>query len=253
MRRLIGLAALLTFGVVVVTQALSYSFWHDMDGGYDRSIVIAGVLIPTLTCFPISMVLLLQRDRLALALDQLNTAHRLLHERSLRDPMTGLLHRQAFLDHLQERRATCPNGAFLLVDIDHFKAINDVHGHAAGDQALLLLAAALRTATRSGDLVARFGGEEFCIFSPVSVAGEGKRLAEHVRAAIEALVFAPRGQALRLTASIGVAEAASTEPSCTAIARADNALYAAKRQGRNRVVADDAEPSAPSLPRSRAA
>ncbi len=234
MGRIISLAALLTLAVIAVTQVASFATWGGMDGGYELSIVVAGILIPLATCFPISTVLLLQRRRLADALASLELAHVRLQERSSRDPMTGLLHRQAFF----EQTATLGHaaGAFLMIDVDHFKAINDTSGHASGDDALRLIAAALAEAARDGAIVSRFGGEEFCAFLPGAGTREGEKLAEQIRRRIGKLEFAPGGTRRRLTVSIGVASSVPGGTAEAAIGEADAALYQAKRDGRNRVV-----------------
>ncbi len=126
-----------------------------------------------------------------------------------------------------------------MVDIDHFKAVNDTHGHAAGDEVLRELAARLRRFTRSSDLTARLGGEEFVVVMPDTalavanlVAGRvGRQLAE----APVATGFVDGG--LPLTVSIGVAAIEGDADSCEVLLkRADDALYEAKREGRNRVV-----------------
>jgi diguanylate cyclase (GGDEF)-like protein len=232
--RIILPAALITLAVIAITQAVSYATWGGMDGGYELSIVVAGTLIPISTCFPISMFLLLQRRKLADALARLELAHQRLRERSSRDQMTGLLHRQAFFEHLATLGS--PAGAFLMIDVDHFKSINDTSGHAAGDDALRLIAGALGEAEGDGSIVARFGGEEFCAFLPHASAFEGENLAEKIRRRIGKLDFAAKGNPRRLTVSIGVASSLRGSDAETAIGEADAALYKAKAQGRNRVV-----------------
>jgi diguanylate cyclase (GGDEF)-like protein len=234
MKHVVGMAALLTLAVIALTQAVCYAVWGGSEEVYDLSIVATGVLIPLVTCFPISIVLLRQRGQIARTLSELEQAHRDLREASSRDPMTGLLHRQAFFERLTAH--VCGAGAFLMIDVDHFKSINDTSGHGAGDEALRLIAAALAEVAGHTNVVARFGGEEFCLFSPVPGAMEGHKLAERIRRRIGKLDFAPGGARRRLTVSIGVADAASFGDAQSAIGAADAALYEAKRQGRNRVV-----------------
>jgi len=231
--RIISLAALLTLAVIAITQIVSYATWGGMDGGYELSIVVAGTLIPLATCFPISMVLLTQRRRLTDALQSLELAHQQLQEHSSRDQMTGLLHRQAFFEHLATLGR--PEGAFLMIDVDHFKSINDTNGHAAGDNALRMVAVALAETERVGAIIARFGGEEFCAFLPHASAFDGEKLAEKIRRKIGKLDFAPKGNLRRLTVSIGVASSSAGRDAEGAIGEADAALYRAKAEGRNRV------------------
>lgn len=125
----------------------------------------------------------------------------------------------------------------LFVDMDHFKAINDKHGHACGDHCLRLVAATLRAALGEGDLLGRYGGEEFIAVLPGRGAAAARALGEQLRAAVEGLLIEWEGQVLRLTVSVGVATRLDSEVDPTdSIQRADKALYAAKREGRNRVL-----------------
>jgi two-component system chemotaxis response regulator CheY len=125
--------------------------------------------------------------------------------------------------------------AVVVVDIDHFKRINDTRGHAAGDQVIQDLASVLAASVRDGDVVVRLGGEEFLLLMTLTAAGDAVRLAEEVRARVEE-------QLRSVTVSIGVHEVVPDpdDPLPTALWRAldlaDRALYEAKRSGRNRVV-----------------
>lgn len=124
--------------------------------------------------------------------------------------------------------------SLLLMDVDHFKSINDSHGHQAGDTVLRELARLLRTQTRSADLLARWGGEEFAILAPETPAADAVTFAERIRASVAGHDFAPVG---RVTVSLGVAGIAEEDEGMRSLhARADRALYRAKRDGRNRVV-----------------
>ncbi len=234
MTRIIAQAALLTVAVIAVTQIASYAIWGGMDGGYELSIVLAGVLIPLSTCFPISLFLLLQRNRLADVLARLEAVHGELKERSSRDAMTGLLHRQAFFERLTSTAGEA--GVVLVIDVDHFKSVNDTHGHAAGDQALRSIAETLEKVTGASGAVARFGGEEFCVFLPIADEFEGLKLGEKIRRQVGRIEFSPEGVRRRLTVSVGVARHSSGDSVELAISAADAALYEAKRAGRNRVV-----------------
>ncbi|TAL90615.1 MAG: GGDEF domain-containing protein [Rhodanobacter sp.] len=161
-----------------------------------------------------------------------------LRERAETDGLTGLLLRNRFLDlgrialresHRQQRPASV-----LFLDADHFKRINDEYGHAAGDVALVALAARLHTQGRKGDLIGRIGGEEFAMLLPDVDRDQALIRAEHLRLAVRASHH-PGGH---LSASIGIATCA---PGCydsieTLLARADQAMRQAKRDGRDRVV-----------------
>ncbi|CAM5259560.1 GGDEF domain-containing protein [Rhodanobacter lindaniclasticus] len=163
---------------------------------------------------------------------------RLLRERAETDGLTGVLLRNRFLDlgraALHEAQQLRQPTAILFLDADHFKRINDEHGHAAGDAALVALAARLRTQGRRHDLIGRIGGEEFAMLLPGVDTEQALARAEQLRLAVAASHH-PGG---RLSASIGVA--VCTPGCCDSIesllARADHAMRQAKREGRDRVV-----------------
>lgn len=130
----------------------------------------------------------------------------------------------------------------LFIDLDHFKRINDMHGHAAGDDCLRRASAALREVLGANDLLGRYGGEEFMIVMPGATSDAARQMAEAIRSAIEGLRVEWQGAELSITASVGVATRAPHEQSqASTIERADKALYAAKRSGRNRVHVAPAE------------
>ncbi len=158
------------------------------------------------------------------------------------DGLTGLLNSRAYHDRCQERidwaqRSGQPY-AVLFVDLDHFKHINDQHGHDAGDRVLKTVAQVLAQTVRRTDVPGRIGGEEFSVFLPDTDEAGAVKLAEVLRQAIEDCQPDIGAQRLRVTASIGVATSHGSEPG-QALAgiqqRADQAMYAAKAQGRNRV------------------
>ena len=159
------------------------------------------------------------------------------------DALTGVANRRHILELLDAvllstRRRDTPV-AVLMVDIDHFKRINDDHGHLAGDRALVAAAAALRDCLRQGDLIGRYGGEEFLIILPGTLEENALEVAERCRRAIGALVIDANGVSLPLTASVGLACRACSHihDSDHVIHLADEAMYEAKKSGRNRVVA----------------
>ena len=165
------------------------------------------------------------------------------------DALTGLLNRTAFLARLHAevdgaRLAGRPL-ALALLDLDHFKAVNDTHGHPAGDRVLVEAARVLRAIGRAGDDVARVGGEEFAWLLPGSDAGAALIAAERARAAFERADLAPPTPAGRLTISIGLCELADARDVDDLYRLADVALYAAKAAGRNRCVCHTPGPPAP--------
>lgn len=170
-------------------------------------------------------------------------------EMALTDPLTGLYNRRYLKRHLHGllHGPNLPGLAVLMIDLDRFKDVNDEHGHAAGDLALKAVAEALRSITRVFDSLARYGGEEFVLVMPGTTQAEATAVADRLRASIEAMAFTTEaGTKHRLTISIGVAWCDSREtPADELLKQADEALYAAKRAGRNRVViAGSAPPEA---------
>jgi diguanylate cyclase (GGDEF)-like protein len=151
-----------------------------------------------------------------------------------RDPLTGLANRRQLQVSMHD--AAVGRAALVLLDIDHFKRLNDTLGHPAGDDALLHVAGILRRETRSGDVPARVGGEEFALWLPGTTLESASRLAERVRRALESSTWTWQGTPWRLTASFGVAHwGETTQQVDNLMQHADGALYAAKEGGRNRV------------------
>lgn len=164
-----------------------------------------------------------------------------LREMSETDALTGLANRRHFLDVAGEAVGAAQRDgrplALLMVDIDHFKRINDTFGHAAGDKALRLLGATLKESTRRADCVARLGGEEFAILLPDATAAIAQDIAERIcRHAATIAVLDDAGRSFGMTVSIGLAALAPADRRPEdLLERADAALYRAKRGGRNRV------------------
>ncbi len=168
-------------------------------------------------------------------------------EGALQDPLTGLYNRRHFEERLGSELASAQRHgrplSLLLVDVDHFKQVNDDHGHLAGDEALKMLAFVLRGAIRKEDVLARFGGEEFVVLARETALSGARALGERVRKAVERSRCAWQGSDLGLTVSIGVtvsiglAEFVAGRSERELIEAADRALYLAKQSGRNRVIA----------------
>ena len=162
---------------------------------------------------------------------------------SMTDSLTGLYNRRSILSHLNRELDRSshqgPSLAVLMVDLDHFKQINDTWGHPAGDQALITAAQALRDSVRQNDMIGRYGGEEFLIILPGTDTAGALLLAERCRDRLtEAVVDLGSTQSLRISASIGLCcnEDDRTLSAEDLLRYADDALYAAKSGGRNRVV-----------------
>ena len=190
------------------------------------------------------------------------------HERGLRwdalvDPLTGVFNRRSFLEFSAREEARArrvgTNFAVLMIDIDHFKRINDTYGHHVGDTVIKELAEISTRMLRPSDILARYGGEEFVVSLPETDADQARVVAERLRAAVEAAAVISDDGAIRFTVSIGYATCSHGTPLREAMERADQALYAAKRNGRNRVeasaasVSDDAAPASGDAPAAEAA
>lgn len=170
--------------------------------------------------------------------DRISAQRATLTELAGTDPLTGLYNRRAFLGHL--RSALTVPSALLMLDLDHFKTINDTYGHPAGDAALVAFSRLLRTRLRPQDISARLGGEEFAVLLPDTGAEAAWQIAERLRTAIAAQTIAYGGATFGITASIGVAGYPAEDPADAAtpdalLRMADRALYAAKHAGRDRV------------------
>ncbi|QHF42327.1 hypothetical protein PspS35_00425 [Pseudomonas sp. S35] len=162
-------------------------------------------------------------------------------QKALIDPLTGLPNRAAWSERLDhEVNAWHQHGNSLslaMLDLDHFKRINDGYGHLAGDKVLKIIANVLRKRLRPSDFIARFGGEEFVLLMPNSSLPDALGVGEVLRAAIEACPFHFKGEPVTITVSMGVAQFQPGERSDLALKRADEALYRAKAAGRNQVQA----------------
>jgi diguanylate cyclase (GGDEF)-like protein len=184
-------------------------------------------------------MLSLQRENLDLIVK-----NRLLSEVSSRDALTGLYNRWFVMEKIDsEMNRAVRHGSpmsLLMLDIDHFKRVNDTWGHGAGDQVLQGIGQLLRDSCRVYDVPGRYGGEEFCIVLPETKPGSTGIVAERIRSRIEATTMACGDTSIVVTASIGIAGMEMPESSdllspAALIDRADRALYSAKNRGRNRV------------------
>ncbi len=216
-------ALILYFPVTVLAALLASVF------AINRGVNLEDLRLPSLlTTFAGLFILMV-------ALMRANSEH---HRDSLVDPLTGLLNRLALNHKLQElsEQPVTRSGSLCVIagDIDHFKRVNDSHGHARGDAVLRAVADELREHLRAFSLAYRIGGEEFAIVLPGVNVDEGAEIAERLRASIAGATL----DGLRLTMSFGVAAVAADAPSMeAALLEADRCLYTAKNQGRDRVIA----------------
>jgi diguanylate cyclase (GGDEF)-like protein len=173
-------------------------------------------------------------------LDTVKKAQKKLHEMATTDPLTTLYNRRHvnFLADMEIARVKKSKNTLcvMLIDIDHFKAVNDNYGHDVGDNVLICVAEVLKSKMRKEDIIARWGGEEFLIILPNLSTDEAKRSAERVQEELAAFDYASHiGIALQITMSVGISSYREKEGLSDAIARADHALYQSKANGRNRI------------------
>jgi diguanylate cyclase len=225
--------SVLLLTVVVGTLALTISqVVITVLGHGDRLIAAVSATLCTLVLTPLIGTAML---RLVSALDQ---ARRELNVLAIQDELTGVCNRRHFMAVVEREwdraRRYNTTAALLLIDADHFKRINDLHGHLCGDELLRQIARATSSSLRQADVLARFGGEEFIVFLPHTDPLGALDVAERIRAQVEQLTMSWNGATVSATVSIGVAPLRPELPSLDwTIHEADTALYAAKAEGRN--------------------
>jgi two-component system cell cycle response regulator len=195
-------------------------------------------------CNPLELEVRLRAGRRVVELQsELVAAREKLRFEAMHDSLTGLFNRRATMDQLDRElsrawRVGSPVAA-VMIDVDHFKSVNDAHGHAGGDAVLREVAARLRQTLRAYDTLGRIGGEEFVVLLPECDADGAAAVAERLRMLVSEKPIATSNGPLRITASFGISSTSQQGPRGTAeelLRTADQALYAAKRGGRNRVV-----------------
>lgn len=243
-----GLRGAVTLAMVGQLLAIASHTWRissldtvpDLPGsaaslGSDPSLSVLLVLtLVSTTLATLGVALLVS----ALVAEDLATAHARLKHQAAHDPLTRVLNRRGFSEQAEHTLRSGLPCTVLLLDIDHFKRVNDTYGHDAGDEVLVQVAACLRRTVRSQDLVGRLGGEEFAVLLSATEPHAALQIAERCRAAIAAesidqIQGATLAFPLSVTASIGVAEAVGSLEA--ALSAADEAMYEAKRSGRDRV------------------
>jgi diguanylate cyclase len=217
----------------LVAAGLLFGFHFNPDTS--MSMIIA--CLPLLIGYPIAVGV--SAHRLARRVRQQN---RMLAEMSRVDGLTGLFNRlhweQVLSTEFARRQRSRGAASLLMVDIDHFKGVNDRYGHLVGDEVLRGVAKVLRDTLRQSDAAGRFGGEEFGVLLPDTPVAGALAIAERIRERVAAAALVPGGTAC--TISIGIAPADGARSHLDWIDRADRALYAAKEQGRNRCVVSEA-------------
>jgi diguanylate cyclase (GGDEF)-like protein len=167
-----------------------------------------------------------------------------LYRQATRDPLTGLLNRRKLMENMtlavEESQRKGSNSIMLIFDLDHFKRINDTYGHQSGDKVLQNFSRVLEANMRDSDSIGRYGGEEFVCMLPHTNTEIAMTIAERVRQACEKQAIpSSEGEIMHFTTSVGVTQYQPPENLSTFIDRADDSLYAAKHEGRNRVVLTD--------------
>lgn len=224
-RRVYLAAVLTTLGAILIATSLFYSLFPD------RASFVGPHVVPTiviLTAFPLCVFVW----SLVLRNSQLSTEMRRIVNR---DRLTDVATR----DYFFERMEAAPEsyGVSLMLDIDHFKAINDTHGHLAGDLVIQRVAQVLKKTVRANDIICRFGGEEFIVFLADHGRTDGLNAAERMRASIaDEEIQLEQGELVRVTVSIGGSIKSTINDINNAIREADAAMYRAKAAGRNQIV-----------------
>lgn len=215
--------------------------------GVQRRLLAAGTIMAAtiafgiLFIFPLLRAQVREQGQLKQMTAKLSARSVTLEQAALTDGLTGMNNRRYFDDALREylkefSRIDRPVGLMIL-DLDHFKSVNDTHGHDVGDEVLRAVAKCLKDFTRYHDIVARLGGEEFAVVAPNLDQATLEKLADRIRRAVANLVIQSGNVSLKVTTSVGLAVWDHKESADDFCKRADRMLYKAKRDGRNRVCA----------------
>lgn len=228
-------SALITLASILASLGLTGVIMHTLSDGMSTAGWVVSATMPALVGGPLIFFMVMREQQLRHANQQLRIL-------ASTDGLTACLNRRAFThsvtNHLTWSGGDPAQGAFLVIDADDFKSINDHFGHDHGDEALRSIAGAIKASVRPHDLVGRIGGEEFGVFL-VGVSGSHALvIAERIRTSINQLAFAPEGDTRRLSVSIGGAVFDRPAPFAALYRKADELLYKAKQSGRDRVFLD---------------
>ena len=232
------------FGLASLGVAMAWGAWNDPQrfppAVEALHFSFAAILMTAVSVLSVNMARL--RAKLGARSAELRAALERIQYLAHHDELTRISNRRHLSEQLaieqQRQRQHGDAMSLVLIDIDHFKAVNDHHGHAAGDAVLRHFALTLQATLRSTDFAGRWGGEEFLVVTPQASAATAAALVERLRAALAVTPFDAIVPGLRITFSAGVAECAPGEDLHQAIDRADRALYQAKQAGRDRTVSE---------------
>jgi diguanylate cyclase (GGDEF)-like protein len=188
----------------------------------------------------ITVFLLMVEHARRRAFQRLKIANKTISDLAIRDALTGVYNRRHIVSEIDRAEGNAGNFTICLLDLDHFKRINDTHGHAAGDLTLQKVAEAIQNEIRKNDCFGRYGGEEFLLLLRDTELAGSKEFLERIRQRIETLQISELNQPACVTVSGGIAQYRPGESSAQTINRADEALYAAKAAGRNRIMLEAA-------------
>lgn len=232
--KIAGWTFLGTSGCTVISLLYNWVAFRDLGGEALRQSLISATVLPIILAGPLFLYLTTKRRELEIA----NLKLAML---AATDSLTACLNRGAFSARVDGWLAAPEDvgpgrGALLVIDADHFKKINDSHGHDQGDEALKIIADAIQASVRSGDLVGRLGGEEFGVFLPGATPESAHDVAERVRLSVGSTAFQPNGKTATLSVSVGCATFVKPVDFSELFRVADERLYCAKNAGRNRVL-----------------
>ena len=224
-RRVLALTALITVLATLVSLSAATIILNSFSDGLSGAGLAASIVLPIAIGAPMSFVHLLRGAQLRLANQKLQVL-------ASTDWLTACLNRRAFTNLVHDELDA--GGAFLVIDADNFKVINDRYGHYRGDEVLQLLAATISASVRDGDIVGRLGGEEFGVFLRGADEPTAAAIAERIRIAVQNLRFAPDGETIPVSVSVGGAIFDGSISFSALFKFADQRLYGVKQAGRNR-------------------
>lgn len=241
MVRILIKSATVTAIAVAAAHVVSFAIRMAVEQPADRVALMMLTVLPIVIALPISFFVFRQTARLKRTNAALIDINRSLANKASRDQMTGLLNRESFKERVEMLRLMPEAGTLLIIDADHFKRINDRFGHLTGDDALIRITCAIKSALRKDDVIGRIGGEEFGAFLIGADIKEAMRVAQRIRGAVELVDFVvPGDQRIPLTVSVGGAICNGGVGLSQLMRKADGCLYEAKRAGRNRVIIESA-------------